>query len=141
MTLRIYSTNFSVASVEIIFIHRGWLWVWKTVKSHLEQTPAKMWLIKLGKNQFRCFSLPPFLPNSHSFEELSGDKSKSVGHSILLPLYRISQRLQLYTIIPLHYLMVEGEICIKNALCQINKWTVNHLTILPSTFSGISKTL
>lgn len=32
MTLRIYSTNFSVASVEIIFIHRGWLWVWKTVK-------------------------------------------------------------------------------------------------------------
>lgn len=47
MAFRIYSTNFSIASATIIFIHGGWLWVWKTVKSDLEQALAKMWLIKL----------------------------------------------------------------------------------------------
>ena len=148
MVFRIYSTNFSISSVVMIFLHVVWLRVWKTVKTHLEQTLVKMWLIKLKWNQFGvlffalCVFFFFFVKYSLRFGELSGDRSESVGHGrVFFYCIKSLRCFSFYIMILLDYFMVESKIYIHNTLCQGNKWTLNHLTILLHLFSGISKTL
>ena len=148
MVFRIYSTNFSISSVVMIFLHVVWLRVWKTVKTHLEQTLVKMWLIKLKWNQFGvlffalsvCFF---FLSNIHSVLENCQETEANQWAMAECFFYCIKSLrcFSFYIMILLDYLMVESKIYIHNTLCQGNKWTLNHLTILLHLFSGISKTL
>lgn len=140
MVFRIYSTNFSISSVVMIFLHVVWLRVWKTVKTHLGQTLVKMWSIKLKWNQFGVL----FFPFIQFWIVRRQKRISGPWHGVFL-LHKISQLLHkcfnFYIMILLDYLMVESKIYINNILCQGNKWTLNHLTILPHIFSGISKTL
>ena len=83
-----------------------------------------------------------FVKYSLHFGKLSGDRSESVGHGrVFFYCIKSLRCFSFYIMILLDYLMVESKIYINNILCQGNKWTLNHVTILLHLFSGISKTL